>query len=1367
MKENGFLSALKSRFRRDTRFFASARAGFGVAPILYMLGLVGVGAGVLFSGYSQSLKSNINMTNSFAVKSDLDGAATTMAATSVLGATDTGILCPPQGGVDTTGSNCAAAPISLVDFYPSVNVTSTDPHLPSNYTNVSSSGTPVEAAIFAPAAGVKQIDPWGHYYIVCRWRSAANSTTSPAFEIISAGPDGIVQTPCGATVASGDDQILSMNAANAVNRSAVWQTSTTGTPNVYYGTVGHQLSIDELGNMSVPGNISTAGSYTSPTGNITLTTGTFSGNFQGGTLAATTGNFTSTLAAENGAFTIGAGGTFSAANGSFGVNNGGAFSASGGSFNVNASGDLVIGTSAFTVVAATGNTGIAGSVAIGSTLAVIGTTSIGTTAVTSGSSTPLLTVGKVTTGSPPTYPFTVDQYGSVTSSGTISAASFVGPLSGSVTGGTVSATSITDSGGMAVTGNYTSTSGNITLTGGTVTAANFVGNIAIGTGGGATITGVLPITNGGTGSTSASAALAALGVTSGGYLNTALLAMNMIPGQDIISGTITATQLNNTGVTAGVYNWGTVTSDGRVTFAQDVSLTSGSLTDGSGDSITVGTTGIIFTIASAQQGIWTTTGLGIGTTSPGSKLDVNGNLRIENAGLPAGTATPNQLQLMSGAASERWAVTTDGGTESGSNAGSNFVIKSYNDAGAALAVPLTINRATGAVTLTGGLTAASFSGSGSGLTGIGTGSLSGTIGTSNGGTGTSITFTQGSIVFAGASGIYTQDNANFFWDDTNHRLGIGTTSPQAALQIAGGEVQIGSSSLSCSTATAGALRYGTGSVTVCDGTHWDVIGGSSGGTLPSLMDGYVWIGNGSNVATGMQLSGDVTVADTGVTTIGKIQNIAVGTPTGTAGSGVVLATAPTITNLRISGTQSLTFGSDYNTTGTQNDVVLGSVSSVRYAGGSAATFTGIVAGASGQILYLHNASTAMLTLSNQSTASLAANRILTGTGSDLAMLTGSAATLQYDGTAQLWRVIGASSSGGVPAGTTGQVQFNSGSNTFAADSKMTWDNTNKQLVVGTGAATPVATTGTVAGFVVNIIPQAFTPPTVSSTDGIILSAGSAGQMAYYASNNTIGGLSSLYMSGGNIGIGTTAPETPLHVVSTSGGLYIDDYAGPSKFFMRRFNGTLGAPTAINNGDIIANFAGFGFGATAIPSNASGAIKVIATENFTDTNNGGSVAIFTIPNGSTGQYERMRIDNSGNVGIGTTTPSYLLDVNGTISATGGANYLSDVRHKKNVKDLTTGLDAVEKLRPVTFEWKAPKDKGMEGTQTGFIAQEVEKILPSTVMTEDNAEKTKHMKYNELIPVLTKAIQELKADNDNLRALVVKQGQAFDAYKAKHP
>jgi hypothetical protein len=63
--------------------------------------------------------------------------------------------------------------------------------------------------------------------------------------------------------------------------------------------------------------------------------------------------------------------------------------------------------------------------------------------------------------------------------------------------------------------------------------------------------------------------------------------------------------------------------------------------------------------------------------------------------------------------------------------------------------------------------------------------VAGTLGVTNGGTGTSTQFTAGSVVFAGASGVYTQDNAQLFWDNSNDRLGIGTATPSAKLSVVG------------------------------------------------------------------------------------------------------------------------------------------------------------------------------------------------------------------------------------------------------------------------------------------------------------------------------------------------------------------------------------------------------------------------------------------------------------------------------------------------------------------------------------------------------------------------------------------------------
>jgi hypothetical protein len=67
-------------------------------------------------------------------------------------------------------------------------------------------------------------------------------------------------------------------------------------------------------------------------------------------------------------------------------------------------------------------------------------------------------------------------------------------------------------------------------------------------------------------------------------------------------------------------------------------------------------------------------------------------------------------------------------------------------------------------------------------------SLSGTaLPVANGGTGTTTAFTSGSVLFAGGGGVYSQDNANYFWDATNHRLGLGNAAPSTTLDVTGSQ----------------------------------------------------------------------------------------------------------------------------------------------------------------------------------------------------------------------------------------------------------------------------------------------------------------------------------------------------------------------------------------------------------------------------------------------------------------------------------------------------------------------------------------------------------------------------------------------------
>jgi hypothetical protein len=131
---------------------------------------------------------------------------------------------------------------------------------------------------------------------------------------------------------------------------------------------------------------------------------------------------------------------------------------------------------------------------------------------------------------------------------------------------------------------------------------------------------------------------------------------------------------------------------------------------------------------------------------------------------------------------------------------------------------------------------------------------------------------------------------------------------------------------------------------------------------------------------------------------------------------------------------------------------------------------------------------------------------------------------------------------------------------------------------------------------------------------------------------------------------------------------------------------------------------------------------------------------------------------GSVMIGTADPSFpytndtgdVLKVNGTAYATGGFSPVSDRRLKQDIEPYTRdALNIVSKLLPVIFSWKQPKDVGMRGRQIGFIAEDVQPIVPQAVIGADTADGMLGLDYDSFVPVLAKAIQDLKADNDSLQ------------------
>ena len=152
-------------------------------------------------------------------------------------------------------------------------------------------------------------------------------------------------------------------------------------------------------------------------------------------------------------------------------------------------------------------------------------------------------------------------------------------------------------------------------------------------------------------------------------------------------------------------------------------------------------------------------------------------------------------------------------------------------------------------------------------------------------------------------------------------------------------------------------------------------------------------------------------------------------------------------------------------------------------------------------------------------------------------------------------------------------------------------------------------------------------------------------------------------------------------MGTNPTLRIDNYsntAGDSpNFNFITARGTSTTPLATQSGDNLGQFAAAGYNGAAFPSSR---VKVtfLATENWSATANGTAMTFATTKNGTTARTERMRIDNTGNVGIGTTTPAYPLSVNGVIqSATGGFRFPDGTTQTSAVPICTGGQNPMWK------------------------------------------------------------------------------------------
>ncbi|MCG3128740.1 MAG: hypothetical protein CHACPFDD_03631 [Phycisphaerae bacterium] len=215
------------------------------------------------------------------------------------------------------------------------------------------------------------------------------------------------------------------------------------------------------------------------------------------------------------------------------------------------------------------------------------------------------------------------------------------------------------------------------------------------------------------------------------------------------------------------------------------------------------------------------------------------------------------------------------------------------------------------------------------------------------------------------------------------------------------------------------------------------------------------------------------------------------------------------------------------------------------------------------------------------------------------------------------------------------------------------------------------------------------------------------------------------------------------------------------------NTTIQAETQTNGGSaVFGKNSGGGTGVSGWASSGNGGIGVSGV-GFTTNSKGvygqnlgtGQAGYFEITNSANSSSALLGVTNGTN-GIavrGTTTGgsnSYAgffdgaVRVNGNLCYTGTFGTCSDARFKTNVETLCGSLETVQRFRAVSYDWKReefPDRRFSADRQIGFIAQEVEAVLPEVVSKDGDGYYS--IDYGKVTPVLVEALRELRAEKDS--------------------
>lgn len=223
----------------------------------------------------------------------------------------------------------------------------------------------------------------------------------------------------------------------------------------------------------------------------------------------------------------------------------------------------------------------------------------------------------------------------------------------------------------------------------------------------------------------------------------------------------------------------------------------------------------------------------------------------------------------------------------------------------------------------------------------------------------------------------------------------------------------------------------------------------------------------------------------------------------------------------------------------------------------------------------------------------------------------------------------------------------------------------------------------------------------------------------------------------NVGIGTTSPASKLHV---TGLMRICDASAYLLFRNAADSTSNGVVQFPDSGE--ASIVNYRNTDLTFGTNNNTRARIAADGKVSiggSTENG--VKLQVIGEGATNGTFSIYCRDSGN------TARFAAGNGGTLYATSTTiSSISDQRLKENIVDLDVGLAEIMALQPRKFDWKEGQGKDIKGDR-GFIAQEVEAVFPELIdewieSAPEGEEPYKSVRQD-LIPVLVKAIQELKA------------------------